>query len=145
TFLLDATPDAVICREACFGPVAAVIPFDTVDDAVSLAARSPFGLGASVFTADTAPAQELAARIPAGHVTINYVPSSTATPATPFGCRGASGWGVTQGAEGLLGMTVPQAVTVRRGTFRPHYDEALDPDPATADVLRGLLRWTHAR
>jgi hypothetical protein len=42
-------------------------------------------------------------------------------------------------------MTVPQVVTVR-GWFRPHIDEAANPDPeATEDVLRGLLRWTHAR
>ena len=47
---------------------------------------------------------------------------------------------MTQGAEGLLAMTVPQAVTVRKGTFRPHFDEAANPDPATADMLRGLLR-----
>lgn len=145
TILLDTPPDAAICREACFAPLAAVIPFDTVDNAVSLAMQSPFGLGASIFTADTVAAQELAARIPAGHVTINDVLAPTAHPATPFGGRGSSGWGVTQGAEGLLGMTVPQAVTVRKGTFRPHYDEAIAPDPATVDLLRGLLRWTHSR
>lgn len=145
TILLDTAPDAAICREASFAPVAAVIPFETVDDAVSLAAQSPFGLGASIFTTDIVAARELAARIPAGHVTINDVLAPTAHPATPFGGRGASGWGVTQGAEGLLGMTVPQAVTVRKGTFRPHYDEAISPDPATVDLLRGLLRWTHAR
>ena len=44
-----------------------------------------------------------------------------------------------------MAMTVPQAVTVRKGTFRPHFDEAVKPDPATVEILRGLLRWTHAR
>jgi acyl-CoA reductase-like NAD-dependent aldehyde dehydrogenase len=143
TFLLDTPADAAVCREACFAPVAAVVPFDAVDDAVSLAAGSPFGLGASVFTADADAARELAARIPAGSVTVNDVLAPTAHPATPFGGRGASGWGVTQGAEGLLAMTVPQVVTVRKGRFRPHLDEAADPDPATGELLRGLLRWTH--
>jgi acyl-CoA reductase-like NAD-dependent aldehyde dehydrogenase len=145
TFLLDTPPDAAICREACFAPVAAVIPFDAIDNAVSLSNQSPFALAASIFTADTQGAQALAARIPAGHVSINDVLAPTAHPATPFGGRGASGWGVTQGAEGLLAMTVPQAVTVRKGTFRPHFDEAAKPDPATLELLRGLLRWTHAR
>jgi acyl-CoA reductase-like NAD-dependent aldehyde dehydrogenase len=144
TLLLNTPPDAAFCREACFAPVAAVIPFDTLDEAVAAAAQSPFGLGASIFTADPTAARELAARVPAGHVTINDVLAPTAHPATPFGGRGASGWGVTQGADGLLGMTVPQAVTVRTGTFRPHYDEAITPDPATVDMLQGLLRWTHA-
>jgi len=112
---------------------------------VSLAAQSPFGLSASIFTADTTAAKELAARVPAGSVVINDVLAPTAHPATPFGGVGASGWGVTQGAEGLLAMTTPQVVTVRKGTFRPHFDEAVNPDPATAELLRGLLRVTHAR
>jgi acyl-CoA reductase-like NAD-dependent aldehyde dehydrogenase len=145
TFLLHAPPDAALCREACFAPVAAVLPFDTLDDALAQARQSPFGLSASIFTADTARAQDVAALVPAGSVVVNDVLAPTAHPATPFGGRGASGWGVTQGADGLLAMTVPQVVTVRAGTFRPHFDETARPDPATADLLRGLLRWTHAR
>jgi aldehyde dehydrogenase (NAD+) len=145
TFLLNVSPEAAICREACFAPVAAVIPFETVEEALALAKRSPFGLGASIFTADVAKAKELAALVPAGHVSINDVLAPTAHPATPFGGRGASGWGVTQGPEGLLAMTVPQAVTVHVGTFRPHFDESANPDPATVEILRGLMRWTHAR
>ncbi|MDB5308334.1 MAG: betB 1 [Gemmataceae bacterium] len=146
TVLLDATPDMLICREASFAPVAAVIPFDTVDEAVALAGKCPFGLAASVFSADVQTGEALASRIATGAVVVNDVVAPTAHPATPFGGRGASGWGVTQGAEGLLAMTVPQTVTVHRGTFRPHVDEVVSPDPAaTLDVLRGLLRATHGR
>ncbi len=145
TILLDASPDAAIYLEASFAPVLAVISFDRIDNAVSLAARSPFGLSASIFSQDTVTARELAARIPSGSVVINDVIAATAHPATPFGGRGASGWGVTQGPEGLLAMTVPQVVTVRKGTFRPHLDEAASPDPATHDIMRGLLRATHGR
>jgi aldehyde dehydrogenase (NAD+) len=144
-FLLNAAPDAAICREACFAPVAAIIPFDTVEHALALARQCPFGLSSSIFTADAARAKELAALIPAGSVVVNDVLAPTAHPAAPFGGRGASGWGVTRGADGLLAMTVPQVVTVRAGTFRPHFDETARPDPATVDVLRGLLVWTHAR
>ncbi|MCI0701316.1 MAG: aldehyde dehydrogenase family protein [Planctomycetia bacterium] len=146
TILLNVPPESAICREACFAPVAAVIPFDTIDNAVSLANQSPFGLSSSIFTADVGKAKELAERIPAGSVCINDALAPTAHPATPFGGRGSSGWGVTQGAEGLLAMTVPQVVTVHKGTFRPHLDESVKPDPgATAELLRGLLKWTHAR
>ena len=145
TFLLNATSDMLVCREACFAPLATVIPFDSVDDAVSQAVRCPFGLAASVFTSDVRVAEQLAARLPAGHVTINDVLAPTAHPATPFGGRGSSGWGSTQGAEGLLAMTTPQAVTVHN-SFRPHLDEAVKPDPeATTEILRGLLRATHGR
>ena len=140
TILLGATADMAICREASFAPITAVIPFETIDDAVSLAAKCPFGLAASVYTADVRAAEELAPRVPAGNVVVNDVLAPTAHPATPFGGRGASGWGVTQGAEGLRAMTTPQTVSVRRGRFRPHIDEAVSPDPeATTDILRGLL------
>lgn len=145
TFLLETPPDAAICREACFAPLAAVIPFDSLDDAIGWARQSPFGLAASIFSSNVDPAKALATRIPAGHVSINDALAPTAHPATPFGGVGASGWGDTQGEEGLLAMTVPQTVTVRKGSFRPHFDEAANPDPATEEILRGLLRATHSR
>jgi len=145
TFLLDTPPDAAICREACFAPLAAVIPFESLDEAIRWARQSPFGLAASIFSSDVESARNLAARIPAGHVSINDALAPTAHPATPFGGVGASGWGVTRGEEGLLAMTVPQTVTIRKGKFRPHFDEAANPDPATEEILRGLLRATHAR
>jgi acyl-CoA reductase-like NAD-dependent aldehyde dehydrogenase len=145
TLLLDVVPESLICNEASFAPITAAIPFDAIDEAISRANQSPFALAASIFTTNVEDAKKLAVRIPAGHVSINDVLAPTAHPATPFGGRGASGWGMTQGEEGLLAMTVPQTVTVRKGTFRPHFDEAMSPDPATEELLRGLLRWTHAR
>ena len=52
-------------------------------------------------------------------VSINDAVVPTAHPATPFGGAGFSGWGSTQGPEGLLGMTVPQVVSVRNGKSDP--------------------------
>jgi hypothetical protein len=42
-------------------------------------------------------------------------------------------------------MTTPQTVSVRKGRFRPHADEVISPDPATPEILRGLLRATYGR
>jgi len=145
TLLVNTPADAAFCREACFAPVTAVIPFDTVDEALALSKQSPFGLSASIFSADVVAAQELAARVPSGSVVINDLLAPTAHPGTPFGGRSASGWGVTQGPEGLLAMTSPQVITVHKGTDRPHLDEAVNPDPATGEILRGLIRLTHGR
>ncbi len=145
TYLLGCPADAALWREAAFAPVAGVTAFDDVDDAVRLANASPFGLAASVFTADRAAGAAVAGRLRAGSVVVNDVLAPTAHPATPFGGRGASGWGVTQGADGLLAMTVPQAVSVRRINITPHLDDAADPDPATEQVLRGLLRASYGR
>ncbi|MFO0803787.1 MAG: aldehyde dehydrogenase family protein [Gemmataceae bacterium] len=143
--VLQAGIEAEACREVQFSPVAALIPFDSIDTAMSLAAESRFGLSASIFSKNIAKARELAARIRSGSLCINDALAPTAHPGTPFGGRGDSGWGVMQGREGLLGMTVPQVVTVRKGTFRPHFDDAANPDPATARILSGLLKAAHAR
>ena len=143
TVSVEARADMAVCREASFAPLLAVVAFDDLDEALRDVAACPFGLGASVFTADPRRAAEIAPRLPAGMVTVNDAVAQTAHPATPFGGRGASGWGATQGADGLLALTVPQVVSLRTGTFRPHYDAG--GDPATGDLLRGLLRWSHGR
>lgn len=143
--VLQTGVEAEACRQVQFSPVAALIPFDSIDTALSLAAESRFGLSASIFTKNTAKAREQAARIRSGSVCINDALAPTAHPGSPFGGRGNSGWGVTQGRDGLLAMTVPQVVTVRKGTFRPHFDDAANPDPATSTILGGLLNATHGR
>jgi acyl-CoA reductase-like NAD-dependent aldehyde dehydrogenase len=143
--MLNPAPDHPALHESTFATRLAVVPFDTLDDALRLHAECNFRLTASVFTRDTAAARDLAARLPVGCVTINDVIVPTAHPGTPFGGRRSSGWGVTQGDEGLLQMTVPQAVTVRSGKFRPHIDTELNADPAGGDVTAGMLRMTHGR
>jgi aldehyde dehydrogenase (NAD+) len=77
-------------------------------------------------------------------VTINDVIAPTAHPATPFGGVGRSGWGVTQGAEGLLEMTVSQVVSVRGGSFRPHYDMSAGSIVSHGALVRGMLAFSHA-
>ena len=141
----DARPEMALCREAAFAPVLAVLPFDTLDEALRMDAGCPYGLGASVFTRNSVGAARLAAGLRTGAVTVNDVIVPLAHPATPFGGRGASGWGVTQGTEGLLEMTVPQAVSFKGGSFRPHYDLASGKGAADqTELLRTLLESTHA-
>src|SRR5262245_28584220 len=144
TILADATPEMLICRAAAFAPIAAILPFDKVDEALAMNARCEYGLGASIFTANPLKASELSSKLGVGMVSINDVIAPTGHPATPFGGRGASGWGVTQGAEGLLAMTAPQVVSVRAGSFRPHY-KPLDSTSPLVPVMRGLLEWGHAK
>jgi acyl-CoA reductase-like NAD-dependent aldehyde dehydrogenase len=143
--VIDARPEMALCREASFAPVMAVLSFDALEQALEMERQCPFALAASVFTRSPEHANGLAARLRAGAVTVNDVVVPTAHPATPFGGRGSSGWGTTQGAEGLLEMTVPQAVSVRTDTFRPHYDMAGGQGAAgQGELLRGLLESGHA-
>jgi acyl-CoA reductase-like NAD-dependent aldehyde dehydrogenase len=142
--LVDVQPEMAVCHEASFVPLVAVLPFDQLDEALAAEARCPYALGASIFSGDTRRAARLAARLRAGAVTINDVIAPTGHPATPFGGRGASGWGVTQGAEGLLEMTVAQVVSVRSGKWRPHYDPPGSTPVTTLPAFQAMLRWGHA-
>jgi aldehyde dehydrogenase (NAD+) len=143
--VMDATPSMALAREDCFAPLLAVLPVRDADDALSQVEKCAYSLGASVFTADPSRAAELAGRVRSGMLTVNDVIAPTAHPATPFGGRGRSGWGVTQGPDGLIAMTVPQVVSVRGGKFRPHYEPMGDADGPTAQMARGLLAWCHGR
>jgi acyl-CoA reductase-like NAD-dependent aldehyde dehydrogenase len=142
---IDPPPGHPARCDSTFTPQLAVLPFDTLDEALALHAESPFRLTASIFTRNLAAARSLAAKLPVGAVVVNDVIAPTAHPGTPFGGRGASGWGVTQGPEGLFQMTVPQTVTVHSGTFRPHVESVLTADPAGGEVTAGMLRMAHGR
>jgi acyl-CoA reductase-like NAD-dependent aldehyde dehydrogenase len=141
--VLDARPEMGLCQEASFAPLLAVLPFETLEDAWRMNASCRYGLGASIFTRNPARAARFATRLRVGTVAINDVIVPTAHPATPFGGRGTSGWGITQGAEGLLEMTVPQVVSERGGSFRPHYDSAIGKPIVPKEALHGLLQWSH--
>jgi acyl-CoA reductase-like NAD-dependent aldehyde dehydrogenase len=140
----DARPDMAMCREATFAPVVAVMPYNNLDDAIQMNRLCSYGLGASIFTRHPKKAAELSGRLRAGMVTINDVIAPTAHPATPFGGVGRSGWGVTQGAEGLLDMTVAQVVSTRGGTFRPHFDMSAGSSVSHDELVRGILKFSHA-
>ena len=91
-------------------------------------AAGPFGLGVSIFSRDVPRARSLGSRLACGFVVVNDLIVPTADPRMPFGGVKASGFGVTRGDEGLLEMTYPQVVAVRRGLMRPHFDEHRDGD-----------------
>jgi benzaldehyde dehydrogenase (NAD) len=71
TVLADVPESAPAYRDEVFGPVAPVIAFDSIDEAVRLASDSPYGLVLSVMTSDPMRALEIADRVPVGIVHIN--------------------------------------------------------------------------
>jgi succinate-semialdehyde dehydrogenase/glutarate-semialdehyde dehydrogenase len=91
TVLAEVTPGMPAFDEETFGPVAAVIRVKDEDEAVALANRSSFGLGASIWTSDQARAARLARRIEAGSVFVNGQVRSD--PRLPFGGVKRSGYG----------------------------------------------------
>jgi acyl-CoA reductase-like NAD-dependent aldehyde dehydrogenase len=99
TILTGVTPDMAICREECFGPVAAICRVADFDEAIRLANDSPFGLGASIFTTDLTEAMEASERLEAGMVWVNN--PLIDNDALPFGGWKASGIGRELGRQGL--------------------------------------------
>lgn len=87
-----------VAREEIFGPVVRVIPYDTEDDAISIANDSEYGLAGSVWSADAEHALSVARRIETGTIGINMW---TLDPSSPFGGWKASGLGVEYGPAGL--------------------------------------------
>ncbi len=99
TVLEEVWPGLPVASEETFGPVAALMSFDTDDEAVALANGTPFGLGASLWTGDLARGRRLAAAIEAGSVFINGMVKSD--PRLPFGGVKRSGFGRELGREGI--------------------------------------------
>jgi len=112
-----------LLHEDVFAPIMSLVTVTDDVEALEMARQCPYALAATVFTSDECTARELAHHIHAGLVIVNDMIVPSADPRIPFGGRGRSGFGVTRGAEGLLEMTSPKVVTVRRSRFLPHFDE----------------------
>lgn len=98
TIFSSVDPQMQIGQEEIFGPVLAVIPYDSVDEAVEIANGTLYGLGAHVQGMDLGAARAVAARIRSGQVHINYPGWN---PDAPFGGYKRSGNGREYGIEGL--------------------------------------------
>ncbi|HKU35582.1 MAG TPA: aldehyde dehydrogenase family protein [Paenarthrobacter sp.] len=90
TVFSGVTTSMDIAQDEVFGPVLAVLPYDTVDEAIEIANDSPYGLGGAVWAGTRDTAIAAARRIRTGQVSIN---GAYATPDVPFGGFKQSGIG----------------------------------------------------
>ena len=107
TIFTDVRNDMVIAREEIFGPVLAIIPYETDAQAVEIANDTDYGLHAYVAGADEDRARRVAERIVAGRVIINGAPMEMSA---PFGGFKHSGIGREYGTFGLDAYLEPKAV-----------------------------------
>jgi len=105
-----AAPGMSIVDEEIFGPVLSVLTFDGVEEAISLANRTVYGLAAGIWTRDIGKAFTVARAIRAGTVWINTY--NLYDSAAPFGGFGASGFGRDLGRVALEGYTDTKTVWV---------------------------------
>ena len=111
TVLEDVTPGMRAFDEEVFGPVAAVIRVKDAGDAVRLANRSSFGLGASIWTANPENAEGAIDDLECGMVFVNDFVRSD--PRLPFGGVKASGYGRELAAQGIRAFTNLKTIWVR--------------------------------
>ncbi len=110
TVLSGLTTEMRIMNEEPFGPVALLVPFDTVEDAVRESNRVPFGLASYAFTTSMKTAHILSTRIEAGMLSINH--QGIGLVEVPFGGVKDSGYGSEGGTEAIEAYLNTKLVTV---------------------------------
>jgi len=109
TIFSKVAPDMTIAREEIFGPVLAIIPYETEEEAIAIANDTVYGLAAYVQSGSYEHARKISARMRAGNVYINYPAWDTGA---PFGGYKQSGngreyadWGIEEFLEikGVVG------------------------------------------
>ena len=113
TVFADVAPEARIFQEEIFGPVVAITPFDTDEEALALANNTKYGLAAYVWTNDLKRSHNFAQAVEAGMVWLNS--NNVRDLRTPFGGVKASGLGHEGGYRSIDFYTDQQAVHINLG------------------------------
>ena len=113
--LAEVPPDHPLAQEEIFGPVQALIPFDTEEDAVRIANGTAYGLVAGVWTESGGRQMRLARALRAGQVFVNNYGAGGGVE-LPFGGSGQSGHGREKGLEALYGFSAVKTVAAWHGS-----------------------------
>jgi acyl-CoA reductase-like NAD-dependent aldehyde dehydrogenase len=100
TIIADVDNKSALAQHEVFGPVLAVTPFDTEDEAIALANDTSYGLGAYIHTQNLRRAHFVASQLDAGQIQVNGS-GEAMTPCVPFGGMKQSGYGRLGGEAGL--------------------------------------------
>lgn len=117
TVLTEVQPNMKMFKEEVFGPVAPLVPFDSIEDAIRMANDSPYGLQSAVFTKDINKAFDIAYKLEAGGVIINWS-SALRVETLPFGGIKMSGHG-REGVHDTLEEMTDQKTIIVHNAFPP--------------------------
>jgi len=111
TLFTDVNNNMRIAREEIFGPVASILPFEGIDDAIAIANDTIYGLAAGVWTRDLSTAHRLIREIEAGVIWVNSFDEGDMT--QPFGGFKQSGNARDKCIESLLSYTQSKSAWIR--------------------------------
>jgi len=114
TVIADVPLNADLMTQETFGPIAPIVKFNTLDEAISIANGTPFGLAGYAFTESSASAHRLYEEVDVGILSINHGEGSV--PEAPFGGVRNSGHGREGGEESLYCYTTTKFIS-HRGTI----------------------------
>lgn len=112
TVLVDVDHTMACMTEETFGPTLPIMKVADAEEAVRLANDSTYGLGASVFSRDTARGEEIARRLQVGAANVNDAMINYTVLELPMGGAKASGLGSRHGAGGIRKYCSQQAIVV---------------------------------
>ncbi len=140
TILTGVTEEMALCTQETFGPVVAVYPVASDEEAIARANDSEYGLNASIVTRDVAAAKRMARRLHSGTVNINEgYAAAWASKRAPMGGMRASGLGRRHGDEGMWKYTEPQTIATQRALgFGPQFGWS---DERWGDTLAQAIGW----
>lgn len=116
TLITNVTNSMKIVTAETFGPIIAIIPFETTEEAIKEANNTSYGLSATIWTKDIKKARQIANQLEVGNVCINNVMTNEGNPYLPFGGYKESGFGRLKGEEGLLGFCNVKSVLIDKST-----------------------------
>lgn len=102
TVIANPSADSRLMTEEPFGPVAGIVPYDDIEDAVRIVNSLRYSLAAYTFTSSLDESHYLGNTLKAGMVAINHF--AVGSPETPFGGTGDSGYGSESGVQGYLAI-----------------------------------------
>ncbi|HEX9481375.1 MAG TPA: succinic semialdehyde dehydrogenase [Solirubrobacteraceae bacterium] len=145
TVLVDVDHTMKCMTEETFGPTLPIMKVRDEDEAVRLANDSPYGLGASVFSRNTARGEAIARRVEAGAANVNDAMINYTVLELPMGGAKASGLGSRHGAGGIRKYASQQAIVVtpklamKKELFMYPYKSR------TSKLLAGVFKFMYGR
>ncbi len=145
TVLVDVDHTMKCMTEETFGPTLPIMKVSDSEEAVRLANDSPYGLGASVFSRDTARGEQIARRLDVGAANVNDALINYTVLELPMGGAKASGLGSRHGAGGIRKYCSQQAIVVTPKLALKREPHMYPYKPRTSRLLARVFKFLYGR